>query len=368
MKAVADRLMMAATGELLGPEVLVILLQGTTLATGLRHARPELNFTFFTPEHYFLTTLAQFHPECQSVGGDSPFHVEYASTREDGTTNVRLVCAADPPEMEYDSIAFPTNAISSSEQTQELLQTAHLRLRIGGRLVVSTNNPKDKWLHERLRELFDKVTVSNHRDGVVYIGRKATSLKKVRNFQSTFAFRFRELLVPLASRPGVFSHRRIDGGARALIRSLDLLQDPELNFQPQHIADLGCGCGAVAVSAAIQYPDARVLAVDSHARAVESAIASAAANQINRIEPLLCSNAVLPNPGSWDLMLTNPPYYSDFRISELFLQSAYTSLRRGGRIHLVTKLTDWHVERMKDLFSQVAVHRIGEYDVLTAVR
>ncbi len=61
MKAVADRLMMAATGELLGPEVLVILLQGTTLATGLRQIRPELNFTFYTPEHFFLTTLAQFH-------------------------------------------------------------------------------------------------------------------------------------------------------------------------------------------------------------------------------------------------------------------------------------------------------------------
>lgn len=368
MKAVADRLVMAATGELLGPDVLVLLLHGTTLATGLRQTRPELNYTFYTPEHFFLTTLSQFHPECHSTAESDSAHVIMEAMADDGTSRIRLVCAPDPPEQEFDSIAFPTNAISSSEQTQELLQSAHLRLRIGGRLVVSTNNPKDKWLHERLRELFDKVSVSNHRDGVVYVARKATPLKKVRNFQSAFAFRFREQLVSLTSRPGVFSHRRIDAGARALIRSLELLQNPAIEFQPRHIADLGCGCGAVAVAAALQYPEARILAVDSHARAVECAAESAAANHIDRVETLLCSNAVLPDPEQWDLVLTNPPYYSDFRISELFLQAARASLRSDGRIHLVTKLTDWHQERMSQIFRDVTVHRIGEYDVLTALK
>ena len=384
LKAVADRLIVAASGELLGPRVLVILLNGTTLATGIRESRPEFKFTFFTPEHFFFGTLQKFHPDCKRVDTQSTAEAESTgdgchtiisegSILLDGTgsstaSTVRLVCDADPPEEEFDSIAFPTNAIGSSEQTQELLQTCHLRLRTGGRLVVSTNNPKDKWLHAQLRDIFDKVTVSPQREGVVYIARKQSPLKKIKDFRSAFAFRFHDQLVHVQSRPGVFSHRKVDGGARALIKSMDLLlpsdEHPETTFQVQRIADIGCGSGAVAAAAALQYPLARVLAVDSHARAVQCTLATAAANNIDRIDCLLTSDAVLPQPDSWDLFLTNPPYYSDFRISELFIQSARRALRPGGRIHLVTKLTDWHETRLNQLFRDVQTHRIGEYDVV----
>ena len=40
---------------------------------------------------------------------------------------------------------------------------------------------------------------------------------------------------------------------------------------------MGCGSGAVSVAAAIEYPDATILAVDSDARAVECTQRSAAA-------------------------------------------------------------------------------------------
>lgn len=352
LKAAADRLIIAECAELVGPNVLVILLNGTTLATGLRNSRPELKYTFYTPEHFFLTTLKQFHPE-----------------DVDPSSSVRLICAADPPLEEFDSIAFPTSAIGSAEQTQEMLQIAHQRLRIGGRLVVSTNNPADKWLHERLRELFDKTTVKSQRDGVVYIAHKSSPLKKERDFRATFAFRLQEQLVFVESRPGVFSHRRVDGGARALIKSLEhsrefLEQSSGRTGRTLRIADLGCGSGAVSAAAAFVFPEARILAVDSHARAVECTSASAVRNEIDRIDVLLESDAVLPNANSWDLILTNPPYYSDFRISELFLHAAFSALRPGGRIHLVTKLLDWHLSRMNQLFRDVEVHRIGEYDVI----
>lgn len=386
MKAVSDRLIMEASGELLGPEVLVILLNGTTLATGLRSVRPELNYTFYTPEHFFLKTLQHFHPECVAVEPPSrlPEGTPNPSTHDtsfafQGTTTegsvLRLICDAEPPCGEFDSIAFPTNAMGTAEQTQELLQAAHQRLRTGGRLIVSTNNPKDKWLHERLRELFDKTTVCSSAHGVVYVARKQSELKKVKDFRAVFAFRFREQLVYVESLPGVFSHRRVDGGARALIHSLEMAQQRTTSAGgkadgqadgPKRIVDLGCGSGAVAVAAAIGFPNARVLAIDSHARAVQCAAATAARNQIDRVDVMLSSEAEIPGANSWDLVLTNPPYYSDFRISELFLQAARNGLRPGGYVHLVTKLTDWHLARMNQLFVNVESQRIGEYDVLTA--
>lgn len=382
LKSASDRLLLAASSDLTGPDVLVLLLYGTTLASGLRSARPELNYTFYTPEHFFLSTLELFHPECRHVheaalDSTTPALAEpsvcLTGQAADTGAQLRLVCAPDPPAEEFDCVVFPTNAVGSAEQTQELLQIAHQRLRSGGRLLVSTNNASDKWLHERLRELFERTTVCQQRDGVLYIAHKTAPLKKVRNFRAEFAFRCGAKLVWLESLPGVFSHRRVDGGARALIRSLELLQaDAEGStgkpLHPLRIADLGCGCGAVALAAALQYPEAQVLAVDSHARAIACTRNSAARNQLERIDTLLASDAVLPNPNAWDLILTNPPYYSDFRISELFLQSARTALRPGGRVHLVTKLTDWHVARMSQLFRDVAAHRIGEYDVVTAVK
>lgn len=382
LKAVSDRLIMAAAEELTGPDVLVVLLQGTTLATGLKAARPDLNLTFWTPEHFFLTTLRQFHTECRAIAAADSNTVEQTDHPQalgvclqgmspESGSRIRLVCAAEPPLEEFDSIAFPTHAMGSAEQTQELLQMCHLRLREGGRLVVSTNNAKDKWLHERLSELFEKTTVCSQRDGVLYKARRGPPLRRIRDFRAEFAFRHGERLVFLESLPGVFSHRRVDAGARALIRSLELLRSggeasETQDFRPKKIVDLGCGCGAVAIAAALDFPEADVLAVDSHARAVACTGASAARNQIDRIRVMLASDAVLPEPGTWDLLLTNPPYYSDFRISELFLQAARAALRPGGRMHLVTKLPDWHLARINQLFSHVHSHRIGDYDIITA--
>lgn len=373
LKALSDRLVAASGSELTGPDTLVILLQGTTLATALRSARPDLNFTFFTPEQFFLTTLLEFHPECQPDGDVAHGHPAAIYRGVDVRTSQKLClyCATDPPEQQFDSVAFPTSATGSAEQTQELLQTAHLRLKPGGRLIVSTNNAKDQWLHDQMKLIFDKTTVQKHPEGVVYVGHRGEELRKVKDFRAHAAFRFHEQLLHVETRPGVFSHRRVDGGARALIRSLQFLlpqegDRPENAFQPKRIADLGCGSGGVAIASAVQYPDARVLAIDSHARAIGCTQTGAAKNGIDRIDVLLTSDARLPNPNSWDLILTNPPYYSDFRISELFLESALTALRPGGRLHVVTKLTEWHQERMSQMFRQVVTRRIGEYDVLTA--
>lgn len=355
LKSFSDRLIADFVGDLRGPEVLVLLMHGTTLASALREARPELNFTFFTPEHFFYRTLLQYHSES---AGDAA-----------GTTGrIHLVCAADPPEQVYDEVLFPTLSGDSSELAQDLLQTAHQRLKSGGRLYVSTNNPKDRWVQAQLRTLFSSVVVNKFKHGVACVATKSAPLKKVRGFRARSAFRLGERLVYCESRPGVFSHRRIDGGARALIKSLALLK-PEAGarqFHPAKIIEMGCGCGAVSMAAAIEYPQARILAVDSDARAIECTKISATLNEITSVETLHTSDGIVPDPGTWDLLLGNPPYYSDFRISELFLQAAKTALKPGGRIHLVTKLLDWHQARMQQLFASVEAHQIGEYTVFTA--
>ena len=139
LKSVSDRLLTELSGELKGPNVLVLLMHGTTLASALRESRPDLKFTFFTTEHFFFRTLQAFHADAL-VTPDA----------------VSIVCAADLPEQEFDEVVFPTLSGDSSELAQDLIQAAHQRLRSGGRLFASTNNPKDRWVQNQLKLLFSK--------------------------------------------------------------------------------------------------------------------------------------------------------------------------------------------------------------------
>ena len=351
LKSRADRLILECVDELVAPRVLVVLLHGTTLASGLRELRPDLQFCFWTPEQFFQRTLAQFHdgPEAATGPGCAPVSIE---------------CSADLPDREFDSIAFPTHAGDSSEQAQEVMQSAHQQLRMNGRLIVSTNNAKDHWVQSQMKALFPQVEVRRFPHGVVCIGTKTTSLKRARGFRCRFGFRHGDRVLMCESRPGVFSHRRLDGGAKALIKSLALVADTA----PMSIVEMGSGCGAVSIAAAASFPSAVILAVDSDARAVESTAATANLNAITTVQTLLSSNGEVPKPGTWDLLLGNPPYYSDFRIAELFLQTAKRSLRPGGRVHIVSKPTEWHEARMKQLFHAVTLHAFGDYTVFCGVQ
>ncbi|MBL8810288.1 MAG: methyltransferase [Planctomycetaceae bacterium] len=353
LKSWTDRLIADCAQDLRGPNVLVILAHGTTLASALREVRPDLSFTFFTPEHFFFRTLQQYHGEESHGGSKTP-----------ETNPPKLICAADLPEGEFDDVMFATSSGDSSDVAQEMFQTVHQRLRAGGKFFVSTNNPKDRWVQSQLKTLFSKVDVRKFKHGVVCVADRTAPLKKIRGFRARFDYRLGERIVTCETRPGVFSHRRLDGGARALIKSLSLIA--EAGESPRQIIEMGCGCGSVSVAAAISFPEAKVLSIDSDARALDCTQQSARLNSVATIETLLLSDGVVPAPGTWDLVLGNPPYYSDFRIAELFLQAARRGLKPGGRIHIVTKPTEWQAARMNQLFVGLETHKYGDYVVFVA--
>ena len=141
---------------------------------------------------------------------------------------------------------------------RETLQMGHERLAQGGRLVASIDYARDQWLHEQLRRMFAKVTRRQSDSGVVYLATKTDPLRKLKNYAAEFAFRDGERLIQLRTRPGVFSHRELDGGARALIKTMRI----EAGMR---VLDLGCGSGAVGIAAAVREPGATVDAIDSSA-------------------------------------------------------------------------------------------------------
>jgi 16S rRNA (guanine1207-N2)-methyltransferase len=137
--------------------------------------------------------------------------------------NLTIQCAADlPPDIQADVVALPLTAAGEAELTRDLLQSAHLRLRLGGKLYASTDNAADRWLGDQRRKIFRQLEVRWLTAGTLYIGTKTDPLRKAKTFACEFAFRDRGRLIRAYSRPGVFSHRSIDAGARRLIDAMEI--------------------------------------------------------------------------------------------------------------------------------------------------
>lgn len=272
---------------------------------------------------------------------------------------VNVVCSADFPDGEFDVCAIPITKKGDAELTRDLLQMGAQRLQQGGRFIAATRQPDDQWLHAELRRLFPKVTRRPLAQGTVYLATKTNPIKKIKDFSCEFAFRDEGRLVRVVSRPGVFSHRKLDGGARSLLRSLVV--------QPgQRILDMGCGSGAVGLAAALRQPGVTLLAVDSHARALDCTLKGAALNKIHTLTTRLADDGNCGEKRTCQVCVGNPPYYSDHQIAELFLQAAQQALQPRGTVLMVTKSPEWFVHRMGELFVDVDTVAYESYHIVTA--
>jgi len=279
----------------------------------------------------------------------------------DAPGNVTIGCAADFPEEAIDLAAFPFSARGEAEFTRDLMQAAHQLLAAGGHLIVSTDNPRDKWLHEEMQKLFRKVVRRPADTGVVYLGRKQEPLKKVKQFAAEFVFQDQGRLIRACSRPGVFSHRRIDPGARQLMNAMQI-------GEGCRVLDIGCGAGVLSLAAALRAPRVEVQAIDSAARAVECTARGAELNGLTSIHSRLNAAGEVDEPNSFDLVLGNPPYYAAFQIARLFARAGHAALRPGGQMLMVTKSPEWYAENLPEWFGEVAITPSKDYHIVRAVK
>ena len=278
-----------------------------------------------------------------------------------GLTNLTLGCSPDFPPQTVDLAALPFSAQGEAELTRELLQEAHQRLEPRGVLLASTDNPRDRWLHEEMQKLFSKVTRRESPKGTVYLARRDRPLKRVKDFRCEFVFRDRDRLIHAVSRPGVFSHREVDPGARQLMAAMEITAG-------DRVLDIGCGGGTVSFAAAFGAEGVSVVAIDSHARAVECTILGASRNELDNITVEHSASGSRCDPGTIDVVVANPPYYAGFRIARIFLESAHAVLRRGGRIFVVTKQPEWYAEYMPEWFNDVAIEPSKDYWIVRGRR
>lgn len=295
------------------------------------------------------------------------FLADSARKRQAEVPGLIITCEPDFADVPTDVFALPLTAGSESELARDQIQTAHQRLKPDGRLFVSIDNPKDHWVHEHLKELFARVTNRPLKKGRLYIGSAPLPLKKVKDHLCWFAFRDNGRLIHCCSRPGVFSHRRLDLGARALMESLSVEDGPHREdvIQPGfRVLDVGAGCGAVGFAAAFRAENVTVHALDASSRALQCTRLGAERNELARITTQLEAEGRVEEPGTWDVVLANPPYFSDFKIGDIFITAALNALRPGGRTHFVTKAPEWYTERFAEEFDQVSVREVRGYFIV----
>ncbi len=275
---------------------------------------------------------------------------------------------APPAAAPLDLVALPFPTTGEALLGRELIEEAHVALRVGGRLLAATDNAKGEWLRKVLKEIFGgKVGIKEQaKRGVCFIATRTREKAEVRGHGHTVKLEVGPAesgapprTLELATRPGVFGHARIDGGTRALAERLDAREG-------ERVLDLGCGYGPLGLAAATRARE--VVLVDSNARAVLLAARNAAANGLSAARALLRAD-LEDLEGPFDLALANPPYFSNFRIARAFVEKAAELLRRGGRLALVAKAVAEHAAIVRETIGEPRIELTpGGYGIISVVK
>ena len=163
----------------------------------------------------------------------------------------------------------------------------------------------------------------------------------------------------LETAPGLFSPSHVDRGTLAMLSVAD--------FQPgQRVLDLGCGCGVVGIVAAKKCGAEGVWMADIDPAAVEIARRNAEANGVGGVHAAVSDGLAGVDAAGFDLILTNPPYQTDFRVAKIFIEKGFNRLKLGGRMLLVVKRREWYKNKLIAIFGGVKIHEIDGYFVFEA--
>lgn len=158
--------------------------------------------------------------------------------------------------------------------SEACVATAVRRTRPGGWILLSARKQKGgKRLASTLQELTgDLRTVARKSGYALYAAQRGDTIDEALAHELSsrhYAIEDETFLgdLVLESRPGVFSRRTLDDGTRCLLEHV-LRADAQGRFgksgPPERVIDLCAGIGPLGLRAALDWPGARVLAVDSN--------------------------------------------------------------------------------------------------------
>ncbi len=159
--------------------------------------------------------------------------------------------------------------------------------------------------------------------------------------------------------PRLFSPGAVDRGTLAMLSMVEFSENDRM-------LDLGCGYGAVGIYAAKRIGEANVVMCDVSEEAVAAARGNAIRNGVPAIDIRVSDGFDRLPDGEFTLILSNPPYHTDFSVAKRFIEGGFRRLSPGGKMVMVTKRLDWYKNKLISVFGGVRVTERDGYYVFIA--
>lgn len=157
----------------------------------------------------------------------------------------------------------------------------------------------------------------------------------------------------------VFSPTAVDKGTRAMLSFVEFKEEDK-------VLDLGCGCGVVGICAAKQIGADKVVMCDISENAVLLSKQNARANGVEAVTIRQSDGLKEISETGFTLILSNPPYHTDFAVAKGFIEDGFKKLALGGKMVMVTKRLDWYRNKLSSVFGGVTVKEKDGYYVFIA--
>lgn len=167
--------------------------------------------------------------------------------------------------------------------------------------------------------------------------------------------------ISLETQNGLFSPEHIDRGTLAMLSHVKF-------DSGMRIMDLGCGCGIVGITAAKIAGEENVFMSDADPKAVEVARRNAERNGVSGVTLYISDGFRDVEASGFDLILSNPPYQTDFSVAKGFIEKGFNRLRIGGKLYMVTKRREWYKNKIISVFGGVEIRETDGYFVFIAER
>lgn len=217
----------------------------------------------------------------------------------------------------------------SKEYYQDIFVKHYRLIKKKGKIFISSDK-RVKWFEDFLKVLNITFTLEVYNKvEYVIILRKSVDVPELLSFDDDYKLELpNKPKLSFHSVPGVFAHHRIDEGAIALIDTVKADTNDV-------VLDMGCGVGTVGIAIAKYYGVKESIFIDSNIRALDCAKINTEINNIEKCSFILSDEGLKQKKAT--IFVGNPPYFSNFRIADLFIDNAYSTLKKGGTAYIVAK-------------------------------
>ena len=159
--------------------------------------------------------------------------------------------------------------------------------------------------------------------------------------------------------PALFSPTAVDAGTKAMLSCVQFSKGDK-------VLDLGCGYGFVGIYAAKLLGAENVTMTDIDPAAIVQAGDNACLNDLPDIHIVQSDGFRNIEDTGYTLILSNPPYHTDFSVAKHFIEKGFNRLAIGGKMLFVTKRKEWYKNKFISIFGGVSIKEIDGYFVFIA--